>query len=288
MPELPEVETVRMQLRHKVVGKTIDSVEVFHAKSVNHDETIEDTLRGKIIADIDRVGKLMIFSFTNEADIFLLAHLKMTGQFFYVDADGDIVGGGHTMTEFDRTDFPHKHSRVAFHFTDHTTLYFNDMRLFGYLQLVAPDEKESIWAGYGIEPGTANYTWKNFEKIFERRKTTLKALLLNQKVVSGLGNIYVDEACFRSGVLPFREVPTLKRSEKKALFQHCSEVMMQSIERGGTTFYSFLSADGKKGNFSDELEVFDRAGQPCYRCGNILSKIKHAGRGTHFCSTCQK
>lgn len=295
MPEMPEVEVVRRQLEAHILFKAIESVELLHPKITRKNPEFADFMKGKYFTKIERIGKLLTFSVSTPPTlttnyqpptIYMLGHLKMTGQFVYADDKGHI-GGGHTLTE---TDFklPHKHTRVIFHFKDGSTLYFNDMRLFGYLQLVAPEEKESIWNSYGIEPGTPNYTWENFEKIFERRKTTLKALLLNQKVISGLGNIYVDEACFRSGVLPFRDAPTLTKPEKKELFQHCSEVMMQSIERGGTTFYSFLTADGKKGNFSDELEVFDRAGQPCYKCGNIISKIQHAGRGTHFCSTCQK
>ncbi len=285
MPEMPEVEVVRRQLEAHILNKTIESVELLHPKITRKNPEFKEALIDDVFVGVSRIGKLLTFHLEDYPG-FMLGHLKMTGQFVYADENGHI-GGGHTLTE---TDFnlPHKHTRVVFNFKDGSTLYFNDMRLFGYLQLVSPEEKERIWDSYGIEPGTSNYTWENFEKIFERRKTTLKALLLNQKVISGLGNIYVDEACYRSDVLPFREVPTLKLKEKKALFKHCSEVMMQSIERGGTTFYSFLTADGKKGNFSDELEVFDRAGQPCYKCGNIISKTQHAGRGTHFCSTCQK
>jgi len=285
MPEMPEVEVVRRQLEAHILNREIESVELLHPKITRKNPEFKEALVGDQFKAVSRIGKLLTFEFKDYHG-FMLAHLKMTGQFIFVD-ENQKFGGGHSLTESD-FELPHKHTRVIFHFKDGSNLYFNDMRLFGYLQLVAPDEKESIWNGYGIEPGRPNYTWENFEPLFNKRKTTLKALLLNQKVISGLGNIYVDEACFRSGVLPFREVPTLTQLEKKELFKHGSEVMMESIKRGGTTFYSFLTADGKKGNFSDELEVFDRAGQPCYKCGNIISKIKHAGRGTHFCSTCQK
>lgn len=285
MPEMPEVEVVRRQLEAHILNREIEEVELRHPKITRKNPEFENVLVGDKIVSVSRIGKLLTFEFTHYPG-FMLAHLKMTGQFIFVD-ENEKVGGGHSLTESD-FELPHKHTRVVFHFTDGSVLYFNDMRLFGYLQLVSPAEKEVIWNQYGIEPGRPNYTWENFEPLFSRRKTTLKALLLNQKIISGLGNIYVDEACFRSGVLPFRAVPSLTQKEKKALFQHCSAVMMKSIERGGTTFYSFLSADGKKGNFSDELEVFDRTGQPCFKCGNLISKIKHAGRGTHFCSTCQQ
>ncbi|MCA9366566.1 hypothetical protein KC722_03230, partial [Candidatus Kaiserbacteria bacterium] len=131
MPELPEVETVRLQLLYHLPKKTIKGVEVFHSKSVGFDEEFEDTFVGKTIEHIDRVGKLMIVSFARQRNLFLLAHLKMTGQFFFVAKDGELSGGGHSMTEADVRGLPNKHTRVAFYFTDGSALYFNDMRLFG-------------------------------------------------------------------------------------------------------------------------------------------------------------
>ncbi|MCA9361978.1 DNA-formamidopyrimidine glycosylase, partial [Candidatus Kaiserbacteria bacterium] len=201
MPELPEVETVRLQLLRKVIGKTIDSVEVFHNKTVAHDEVIEEKLRDKSIADIDRVEKLMIFFFESEDDLFLLAHLKMTGQFFYVGADTEVTGGGHSMTAADM-DLPMKHTRVAFHFTDHTTLYFNDMRLFGYTKVVNRSEMEQAKAGFGPEPISDNFDCEWFADRLRKRKTPVKAALLDQSFIAGLGNIYVDEALWRAGVRP--------------------------------------------------------------------------------------
>lgn len=284
MPELPEVEVVRRQLESHILNRKIESVELRHDKITRKSPEFVQILTGEQFTTIDRIGKLLVFKI-NE-DHFMLGHLKMTGQFIFVDEE-EKIGGGHSLTAQD-FDLPHKHTRVVFNFIDGSTLYFNDMRLFGYLCLVDKTEKERVWNTYGIEPGRENYTWENFEKIFERRKTTIKALLLNQKVISGLGNIYVDEACFRSNVLPYRGVDTLTLKEKKELFVHCKNVLQESIDHGGTTFYSFVSSDGQKGNFSEHLEVFDRAGQPCYACGEIITKIKHAGRGTHFCGNCQR
>lgn len=284
MPEMPEVEVVRRQLESHILNRQIKEVELLHPKITRKNPEFAPALLGDEFTSVTRIGKLLTFKLKQYPG-FMLGHLKMTGQFIFVD-EHNKVGGGHSLTESD-FELPHKHTRVVFHFTDGSTLYFNDMRLFGYLQLVSVAEKDQIWSTYGIEPGRPEYTWENFQKIFGRRTTSLKALLLNQKVISGLGNIYVDEACFRSEVLPFRTVDTLTIKEKKALFKHCHEVMAESIQHGGTTFYSFVTSDGKKGNFSDRLEVFDRTGQPCYTCGNIINKIQHAGRGTHFCSTCQ-
>ena len=287
MPELPEVETVRMQLRHKVTSKTISSVEVFHSKTVNHDSTIEDRLLGKTIADIDRVGKLMIFSFVNESELYLLAHLKMTGQFFYVDHSGAVSGGGHTMTKHD-FDLPAKHTRIAFHFTDQSSLYFNDMRLFGYTKLASASEVAQAKKGFGPEPIDPEFDCEWFVKKLRTRKTPVKAALLDQSFVAGLGNIYVDEALWRAKVRPMRRADRVTKAEAALLCKASGDVMNESINVGGTTFQHFVDTGGENGNFTDYLMVFGKQGTPCSRCGTNIVKTRCAGRGTHYCPGCQK
>ena len=287
MPELPEVETVRMQLRRKVVGKLIDSVEVFHAKSVDHNPLIEDKLRGKEISDIDRIGKLMIFCFKNEPDLFLLAHLKMTGQFFYVDDNGEVEGGGHSMTAADM-DLPMKHTRVGFHFTDRSTLYFNDMRLFGYVKLATKIEVDTAKGKFGPELTREDFDSEWFYKKLKMRKTPIKAALLDQHFVAGLGNIYVDEALWRAKVKPTRIANKVTKKEAFKLAKSSGDVMNESIKVGGTTFQHFKDTDGEVGNFTEYLKVFGQQGTPCPRCKTIIEKIRVAGRGTHFCPKCQK
>lgn len=287
MPELPEVETVRLQLRHKIIGKKIESVEVFHNKSVNHDENIEDKLKGKTISDIDRVGKLMIFSFENDSDLFLLAHLKMTGQFFYTDTDGDIVGGGHSIKKAD-IDLPMKHTRVGFHFTDHTSLYFNDMRLFGYIKVANKKETEAAKNRFGPEPIDPEFDVDWFANKLKKRKTPIKAALLDQTFIAGLGNIYVDEALWRAKVKPTRRADKVTKKEAAALAAASRDVMNQSIKVGGTTFQHFKNTEGEKGNFTQYLKIFGQQGKTCERCGEIVKKIRVAGRGTHYCPNCQK
>jgi formamidopyrimidine-DNA glycosylase len=287
MPELPEVETVRIQLKHKIIGKTIESVEVFHGKSVDHNSLIEDQLAGKEIADIDRIGKLMIFSFEQENDLFLLAHLKMTGQFFYLDTYGDIEGGGHSMTEAD-TDLPMKHTRIGFHFTDKSTLYFNDMRLFGYVKLASAKEVTLAKSKFGPELIIDNFDIDWFYQKLKMRKTPIKAALLNQNFVAGLGNIYVDEALWRAKVKPSRLANKVTRKEADALAMASKDVMNESIKVGGTTFQHFQDTDGVKGNFTQYLQVFGKQGTPCPRCKTLIEKTRVAGRGTHFCPKCQK
>jgi formamidopyrimidine-DNA glycosylase len=288
MPELPEVETVRQQLKDKVIGKIIDSVEVFHDKTVAYDETIDDRLRGHTITDIDRIGKLMIFSFKPDNDLYLLAHLKMTGQFFFADKRGKVHGGGHSMTKGDMRDLPNTHTRVAFHFTDDTSLFFNDMRLFGYTKLADTTTVEIARAAFGPEPIAPNFDCEWFVERIRKRNTPVKAALLDQSFVAGLGNIYVDEALWRAQVRPTRKAKRLTRKEAAALCAAAGAVMKESIAVGGTTFQHFVDTGGDNGNFTDYLQVFGKHGEKCSRCGATIKKIRCAGRGTHYCPGCQK
>lgn len=287
MPELPEVETVRAQLQRKVIGRTIASVEVFHSKTVGHDTDIEDTLVGNTIEDIDRIGKLMIFTFVNEQNIHLLAHLKMTGQFFFIDKSGDISGGGHTFTQAD-LDMPNKHTRVAFHFTDKSSLYFNDMRLFGYTKIADAKEVARARAKFGPEPISNDFDCDWFVTEIRKRKAPVKGVLLDQSFVAGLGNIYVDEALWRTKVRPTRRANVLTKKEAVALCAAAGDVMKESIAVGGTTFKHFVDTGGQHGNYTDYLKVFGKEGTACERCGTTIKKIRCAGRGTHYCPECQK
>jgi formamidopyrimidine-DNA glycosylase len=286
MPELPEVETVRMQLRRGIAGKTINAVEVFHGKSVAHDATIEDVLVGKTIAAIDRIGKLMIFSFVDQDNLFVLAHLKMTGQFFVVEGTS-VAGGGHSMTASDVRELPGRHTRVAFHFTDGTKLYFNDMRLFGYVKLADAAMVAAARAGFGPELIDDAFDDVWFAEKLKKRNTPIKAALLDQSFVSGLGNIYVDEALWRAKVAPTRLANAVTNTEAVALRAAARDVMLESIRVGGTTFQNFADAEGHAGNFTAYLKVFGKQGTACERCGKLIEKIRVAGRGTHYCPSCQ-
>lgn len=286
MPELPEVETVRLQLLHKVRGKTIEQVTVYHAKTVAHDKTIGRKLKGLRIAGIDRVGKLLIWHFT-DSEHHLLAHLKMTGQFLYVDKKRTVSGGGHTLSPTD-TALPHKHTRVAFTFTDGTTLYFNDMRLFGYTKLATPAQVAAARAQFGPEPHGSDFDPTTFVAGVRKRSAPIKAILLDQSFVSGLGNIYVDEALFRAGIRPTARGVRISKPRLLKLATAAGDVLRESIAVGGTTFQHFTDTGGEKGNFTDYLKVFGKQNTPCSVCGTTIVKIRCAGRGTHYCPTCQK
>ncbi len=287
MPELPEVETVRLQLLSKIKGKKIGQVKVYYRKGVGNNEQFEAILKGKTIEYIDRIGKLMIFSFTKSPDLFILTHLKMTGQFFFVDKKG-VSGGGHSLTAADIRELPGKHTRVEFTFADGSHLYFNDMRKFGYLKLATAAEAATARAKYGQEPISTQFDLNDFTAKLKKRRTPVKAALLDQSFVAGLGNIYVDEALFKAAVRPTRRADKVTGKEAALIAFHGGEVMRKSITVGGTTFQHFVDTGGENGNYTDYLKVFGKQNTPCQKCGTLIKKIRVAGRGTHYCPTCQK
>ncbi len=288
MPELPEVETVRRQMLPLMTDSTITGIEVFHAKTVAYDSGIEDALVGLTIQSIDRIGKLLIVSFLDHPDQFLLIHLKMTGQILFTDKNKRISGGGHTLTATDVSDLPHKHTRVSFTLHTGVTIYFNDMRLFGYCKRANARETECIRATFGPEPHSPDFDPITFAKKLRRRKTPIKAALLDQTLIAGLGNIYVDEVLFRVGVRPTRRADRVLKREALAIAQAASEILTAAIAVGGTTFQHFTDTGGQAGNYTDYLKVFGQQGTPCPECGRIIEKTRVAGRGTHYCPDCQR
>ena len=286
MPELPEVETVRRGLNKNVLNKEIINIKILKPKLIKNDlEKFREILVGRSFANIDRIGKLLIFKLEKEK--FMLVHLKMTGQLIF-QAGNNKVMGGHLNPDSDQ-EFPNKFSHIIFDFGNGVNLFYNDMRQFGYLKIVDKEEVARIKEKYGIEPGKDNFTWAKFREILGKKgKMTLKSFLLNQQLISGLGNIYVDEACFRSKILPMRKISTLTKKEKENLFKNIDEIIREAISMGGTTFRNYRDALGGKGNFTDKLQVYGLEKNPCKICGTIIEKIKFNGRGTHYCPNCQK
>ncbi len=287
MPELPEVETVRLQLLHKILNKPIAKIKVFNEKMVGNDTNFAKKLIGKSFDNIDRIGKLLIFSFKNEEDLFLLTHLKMTGQFFYVDKQ-EVVGGGHSSRTDDSKDLPNKHTRITFNFEDGSSLFFNDMRMFGYMKIANAKEVQTAKAKFGQEPISDDFDYQKFSEKIKRKNTAIKATLLDQTLVAGLGNIYVDEALFLAGVLPIRKTSEVSEKEIKSIIKAGGKVMKKSITYGGTTFQHFVDTGGETGNYTDFLKVFGKQNTPCPKCKTLIQKTRVAGRGTHFCPNCQK
>lgn len=282
MPELPEVETVRRDLERYLVGKPILSVQVFDSKVASASELSNELIDQTIIA-VNRRGKLLMLELSTGNH--LLAHLKMTGQLIYRD-ESSHVGGGHSLNSAD--DWGDRFTRAIITFAHGAELRFNDLRRFGYLKISSTlDRDRYVSKTFGIEPLTPNFTWENFRSLFRKQKTNLKAFLLNQKNIAGLGNIYVDEVCFYAGVLPSRTIESIKQSELKRLFAGINQIIQSAVEHRGTTFKNFLDSDGQEGNYASRLKVFDRKGKPCLNCQTPIEKIRLAGRGTHFCPNCQ-
>lgn len=298
MPELPEVETIRRDLSAAIIGRRVIAVDLLSPKTAKNDAAFfVSALMGREFAEVNRFGKLLALRLKKKGGerehIFLLIHLKMTGQLI-LDTGKNKLAGGHSLSENSFAaavggELPNKHTRAIIVFTGGYKLFFNDLRKFGYLKIVNQSELDKIVAsGYGPEPLTPVFTANHLAAIVKKRQTSIKAVLLNQKLIAGLGNIYVDESLFRSGIRPERPASSLLATEIKKLFQAINQVIELAIANRGTTFSNYVDSAGKKGNFSQLLQVYGRGGQPCFSCRGVITKCKLAGRGTHFCQNCQK
>lgn len=272
MPELPEVETVRRTLYDKLVGQTIDSIEIRTPRQIYHPDpdTFRAELEGARFSDIERRGKWLLFKL---GPLTLVAHLRMSGH-LYVSAPDRPMD---------------KHTHVIFHLGNGTQLRYEDQRKFGGFHLLGP-------GGVGMPPGLAaigpeplsdEFTVLVLATALANRQTPVKAALLNQSLVAGLGNIYVDEALFCAKVHPERKAASLSPDEVQALHGCIRQVLERAVAKRGTTFSLYFDGEGAEGDMYDELKVFDRAGEPCPRCGTPIVKLAVAGRGTHVCPTCQ-
>lgn len=287
MPELPEVETVKRGLDKLIVGKKVLSVSHDWPKSFpNVQSEVDEFLVGAIINRISRRGKALIIDLSTNYS--LVIHLKMTGQLVYVGAER--FGAGHPNDSL-ISELPDSSTRVTFVFTDKSHLFFNDQRKFGYVKLVpTPHVLElDFFQRLGPEPLVDSFTSKEFAKRLQKRKnTSIKAALLDQSVLAGVGNIYADEALFGAGVHPARRVGSLQKPQLERLHEALIEVLAEAIEKGGSTDRNYRDAEGKKGSYLTFAKVFRREGEPCMSDSTLILKTRVAGRGTHYCPTCQK
>jgi formamidopyrimidine-DNA glycosylase len=286
MPELPEVQTVVSELEAKIKNKIISRAEVLAGKSVNlpMEDFIKLTKNKKVLS-VARRAKLIIIDL--EGKWWLLTHLKMTGQFVFCEKDKCSVSGGHAIANLG--DLPNKFSRVVLHFKGGSKLFFNDIRRFGWVRLV--DEKQLIkeLSKYGPEPLSSGFNSKVLTAICLRYKNRkIKQILLDQTLVAGLGNIYVDESCFEAGILPTRTAGSLSGTEINKLAKAIKYILRLAISKKGTSANTYIHTDGSKGNMLKYLKVYQRTGEVCKRCGGKISKVKLNGRSTHFCTDCQK
>lgn len=293
MPELPEVETVRRDLESHLIGARFQSLKIINFKNVAPAAAfLAKFLKGRGISAIRRKGKLLIIDL-KDVDRHLLFHLKMTGQLIFVSSQ-EIIGGGHSLASNSFAEaiggpLPHKHTRAYFVFSDGSRLFFNDLRKFGYIKLVSGEELSQILLNnYGPEPMDEAFNFEYFQGILKDRKRLIKALILDQKLIAGLGNIYADEALFMAGIVPWKEGGALKKREIDKLLVAIKEVIARAIKHRGTTFRNYVDGEGKKGNFTNLLQVYGRQGEACLVCASEILKLKLAGRGTHYCPKCQK
>jgi formamidopyrimidine-DNA glycosylase len=286
MPELPEVETVRRGLHELIIGLTVHAVEHDTPKGFPNAATdVQAFLIGATISQVRRRAKVLLIDLST--DHTLVIHLKMTGQLVY--RGEQVFGAGHPNESLIGA-LPDKSTRVTLQFTDGSHLYFNDQRKFGWMRLMPTLEVPNIdfMKKVGPEPLEADFTAQEFAARFARRaKTSIKAALLDQSVVAGVGNIYADESLWGAKVHPKRLVGSLTDNEFVQLYTELRAVMNLAIEKGGSTDKNYVNAEGKRGSYMDFARVFRREGLACPRCGAEIIKFKAAGRGTHVCPVCQ-
>lgn len=286
MPELPEVETVRRGLSQLIVGRRVAKVDHDTPKSFpNATADVQQFLVGATITGVRRRAKVLMIDLST--DYTLVIHLKMTGQMVF---RGEAVfGAGHPNDSLIGA-LPDRSTRVTLTFEDESHLYFNDQRKFGWMRLLPTLEVPNIdfMKKVGPEPLDADFTPAQFSARFARRKrTSIKAALLDQTVIAGVGNIYADESLWGAKIHPQRLVSSLTSDEYHTLYDELREVMNLAIEKGGSTDKNYVNAEGKRGSYMDFARVFRREGRPCPRCGTAIIKFKAAGRGTHICPHCQ-
>lgn len=273
MPELPEVETVKNSLKDLIIGKTISSVDVYYERIIQNitvDE-FKKSLVGQTFIKLDRVGKFLIFILN---DYIMVAHLRMEGKYFLKKDEEKL-----------------KHEHIIFNLTNGQTLRYNDTRKFGVIYLFHSNNLEEVKElaplnKLGIEPISGNLTIEYLKNKLKKSNLPIKTVLLDQSIISGLGNIYADEVCFMSRINPLKKACTLSDDELKKIITSSSIVLEKAIELGGTTIRSFVSSHEITGRFQNELLVHTK--EICPNCQSKILKIYIGGRGTYYCPNCQK
>ncbi|TFJ93911.1 DNA-formamidopyrimidine glycosylase [Lentibacillus salicampi] len=274
MPELPEVETIKNTLKRFVIDKTITDVTVFWPNIIKRPDDAEqfkDLLHGQSIRDIHRKGKFLLFELD---DAILVSHLRMEGK-YSVHPSGEPVK---------------KHTHVIFTFNSGEELRYNDVRKFGTMHLFNKGEERlgKPLNQLGPDPFDEAFTVDYFYQKLKKTDRQIKSVLLDQTVVAGLGNIYVDETLFKAKIHPLRKARQLKKREVQAIREAAISTLREAVAQGGTTIRSYVNSQGDMGMFQQELFVYGQENEPCKECGRPITKMKVGGRGTHVCVSCQK
>ena len=274
MPELPEVETIRLALEPHLVGRRFEDVEIRDPRLVRPFEptAVAAALEGERVAALDRRGKYLIVRF--ESGRVLLIHLRMTGSLRHAAA-GSL------------TDDPHR--RAVVKLDDGSEVAYRDVRRFGTWHLLEPEEVDEYLAQrLGREPLDRTFTARRLAEQLDRRRAPVKAALLDQRTVAGLGNIYVDEALWRAEVHPLRPAASLDADEIARLTKGIRDALRTAIARQGSSLRDYSTPDGRRGRMQERFRVYGREGEPCARCGTPIDKIRAGGRGTWYCPNCQR
>ncbi|HEX3831669.1 MAG TPA: bifunctional DNA-formamidopyrimidine glycosylase/DNA-(apurinic or apyrimidinic site) lyase [Solirubrobacteraceae bacterium] len=271
MPELPEVETIRRQLAPHLQGRTLLDVEILDWRWTRPQDpaTVADALRGQLVQRVGRAGKYLVWELSDER--FLLVHLRMTGALLF-DPEADPL-----------------HTRVRMRLDGGHRLIYVDPRRFGTGHLLLGEAARDAYLAerLGVEPMTPEFTTDHLRTIARGRTAPVKAFVLDQRRIAGVGNIYADEALFRAGIHPLRAAGALTRPQLDALRDGIEQALAAGIEAKGATIDDFRHVDGARGSFQDRFLVHLREGEPCVNCGTPIRKLVVGGRGTYVCEHCQ-
>ncbi len=272
MPELPEVETVRTRLAPVLTGRRFERVAIFDPRLVRPRDPsdVAASLEGERVVAVDRRGKYLIVRF--ESGRSLVVHLRMTGSFRH--AARDFAGESHV--------------RAVVRLDDGSDVIYRDVRRFGTWTLTEGDELDTfLGARLSSEPLARGFNARRLTERLGGRKTSIKAALLDQRTIAGMGNIYADEALWRARIHPERRAGELSSGEVEALTRAVKDALRTGIRRQGATLRDYAQPDGRRGRMQDAFKVYGRANEPCERCGTLIAKTRVAGRGTCFCPRCQ-
>lgn len=281
MPELPEVETVARRLAMVLPGKVIQEIRVLRDKSFQGEP---QKFNQVTVNDVSRRAKILRIHLDHDQDF--LVHLKMTGQLLYLAGDKK-VGGGHPSSDW-LNELPSSHTRVVINFADGSTLFFNDMRVFGWIRALNDQDIDQEFTRYGPDVNSAEVTVDYLKQNMGHRGVAIKQALMNNAILAGVGNIYASEALFYAGIHPQRPAKSLTDQEWIELHRAVKMVIKEGIKAGGTTFDGkYVGVDGIAGSYQNKLKVYGQEGEACQQCGTTIEKIKQGGRGTYFCPQCQ-
>ena len=305
MPELPEVTVIVNQLNRKLKGLVLESIEYDWPKKFFWNGFLIKDLKGKKVEKVERIGKIVSIKVSNvlkvskvSKGLAILIHLKLTGQLIYQD-EKTRIAGGHPILPLNLA-VPNKTTRVTFTFTGGGHLYFNDIRKFGWVKIVGIDESlpeagrlldEKVKEAIGVElgPDALEIGFDDFKKRLNAKgQWRIKKLLMDQKFVSGIGNIYSDEALWLAKIHPKRSVASLKPLEIRKLYEGIRESLKLAISKGGSSANAYVDSGGEKGLYLSFAKAYHMTGKPCARCKTPIVREKMDSRSAHFCPTCQK